>query len=52
MIPVWLTTLLEGLGMVVGKVRPKRRPKPGPDVRPLDPDALKRAADKAKDDTK
>lgn len=30
--PRWLQILLEGLGFVIGKVVPKKRPKPGPDV--------------------
>jgi hypothetical protein len=50
MIPAWLKILLEGVGQVVGKARPKKRPKPGPNVQPLDAEALKRAAEKAKNE--
>jgi len=40
--PTWLKTLLEAIGFAAKQVRPKDRPKPGPDVKPLDAEALKR----------
>lgn len=44
----WFKAIVEALGFVAKNLPVKKRPKPGPDVKPLDADELKRRSDDAK----
>lgn len=44
----WFKVIVEALGFVAKNLPVKRRPKPGPDVKPLDAEELKRKSENAK----